>query len=939
MKGIAVAIAVAAVAMSVALASQASAASPLALQSKAGSAPAHAPVASRAASDRDDEILWIYEEDFEDPYEDDWLILDLSGTVAQENYWHIDTIRPKDGPGDHSWWCGRYSDCWIQPRGYANDWYQLLARHFAGVTGTGTETVEIEFDQRYAMERDYDYGYVDLSDDGGASWATLAVYTNPGVPYSGMPVDWDDPELGHVVLDISDYSGSDIDLRFRFESDGAYSSMDQPNVYPYSVTDGAWQVDNFEIQVDDVATFEDDCEGGDTGWDHEPFPGAGQTGVFWRRGQYGIDFWTGRPATCSDPPFGSYMMAAVDPSTSKLVDGEYTWLISPPVNVAGAQGIYLEYTAWIDVPWDSNDHFDMWEGATDNVECLGEPFGFPAYGNDQRTGPYWGTWTENRSEFVGLDWFAIAIWVYNHRPPEGSEEHWGGFFLDDFRIGVPGDQDPATRFARDEWNSFNDRFDHELAEALLDTAWIRVSDADGVDELHLVASNDAGQSWQSYACIMEDIASDWWKTPPPGDQMAAGSEIRYYYEAHDAIGNVAVYPEGAPDETLEFSILPITASVSQPGVLLVDKHDEPEPGERRDFLHDSEYYYGEALEILGYEYDVYDVEVPSGAALSHGPDTAGMKHYSTLIYFTNDFDVATLRPLDQYWLTEWLSMAPDKERNLLLAGNDIAYELSSPEAETLNFTAMWLGAKYRGEVIDHGASDYADSIPGLIDHAGDWTFMDRDDGECILAGGCPDPIEFFDFIVPAKGVDGAETVAEYIYDGCWSTRGAGVAYTHPTYGYQTVLLGFGIEFMVDGLCGAGASNYTAEGHFHSGLGDRVNLMGNIMAYFGETPGGTPTEVADGGRGNALGQAYPNPFRPMTRIAYSTRDAGAVRIEVYNVAGKVVRTLLDAELDAGATGEVIWDGANDLGERCANGVYFYRIAAPGYSETKKMIMLK
>jgi hypothetical protein len=885
----------------------------------------------------DDGIFWVYVEDFEDPFADDWAVFDLSGIEPQENYWHIDTIRPEDGPGDHSWWCGKYDDCWIQDRGYANDWYQVLSRHFTGVTGSGTETVEVEFDQRFAMEKDYDYAYVDISDDGGDNWVTLATYQNTGTQGAGIPVDWDHPEMGHVVLDISSYSGSDIDLRFRFESDGAYSSADQPNVYPYSVTDGAWQLDNIEIQVDDAATFYDDCESGDTGWDNEAFPGAGQTGVVWRRGQYGIDFWTGRPATCSDPAVGTYMMAAVDPAASKLVDYEYTWLISPPINIAGAEGIFLQYTAWMDCPIGSNDGFDVWKAASDNLDCMDEPSEFVQAGTDFQIGPYWGTWTSNESAYMGPDWFAVGWFIYNGDPPQGSAEHMGGFFLDEVRIGTPSG-DATTSFARDIWSGFNDWFDHELGEALLDTAWVRIADTDGVEELYVVASNDGGESWQSYACIRVDPSSDWWKTPPPVDQMTPGSEIAYYYEATDGVGNVAVFPENAPDVPFEMSILPITASVSNPGILLVDKHGELEPGENRSNMRTSEYYYGEMLEILGYEWDVYDVEVPSGTILSLGPDTAGMKYYNTLVYFTNDFDAMTLRAMDQYWLTEWLSMAPEKERNLLLTGNDIAYELSRSGAETLGFMNAWLGAQYRGEVVGHGASDYSDSIPGLVDCAGGWTFMDQDDGACILAGGCPDPIENFDLVSPQKGVIGAEVVAEYTYSGCAATNGAGVAYTHPSMFYQTVILGFGMEFMMDGVCG-GTGNYTTEGYFHSGIEDRVNLMGNIMTYFGLTPTGTATGVVEGGYKNALSQAYPNPFNPVTKIAYSVKEAGPVAIEVYNVAGKVVRTLLDTELDAGADGFVVWDGANDSGEKCSSGVYFYRIAAPGFNETKKMIMLK
>ncbi|MCK4680359.1 T9SS type A sorting domain-containing protein, partial [bacterium] len=83
----------------------------------------------------------------------------------------------------------------------------------------------------------------------------------------------------------------------------------------------------------------------------------------------------------------------------------------------------------------------------------------------------------------------------------------------------------------------------------------------------------------------------------------------------------------------------------------------------------------------------------------------------------------------------------------------------------------------------------------------------------------------------------------------------------------------------------------------------------------------------------------NPFNPVTKIAYSVKEAGPVTIDVYNVAGKVVKTLLDTEVEAGAAGYVVWDGRAESGERCASGVYFYRIAAPGFTTSRKMIMLK
>lgn len=917
------------------------------------------------SSEEQEEILWIFDEDFEDPYTNDWVSRDLSGTAAQENYWHHSDIRPKTGPDDTSWWCGTHDHCWVQPRGYANDWYQVLSQHLTGVTGTGTETVEIDFDQRYAMERGYDFGYVDISDDGGVSWVTLAAYTNTGTSGAGTPVDWDDATYGHVLLDASSYSGSDIDLRFRFESDRAFSSADEPSAPPYPVTDGAWQIDNIRITVDGTPTFVDDCESGEGGWIHDGFPGSGETGVVWLRGQYAVDFDTGLHHCCEDRNPGEWMYAAVDPLSSMMIDGEYTSLTSPPIDICGADRLIAEWDMWVDLPEGSGDYFDIWVASGDDHDCIQDPTA--AFVDEEPGcwygGPLWGTWQDDWTAFAGNDWLG-ARWKVFHEESASipAVGHRAGVFLNRFRVGLLSGTD--TVFDRDIWNSFNDWFIDDLGEAVVDTAWIRVSDAQDVDELYLLASNDEGTSWDVYSCLRTAPASDWWKVPPPVNQMTARSEIHYYYEALDGHGNVAVFPEDAPDDYFEMSILPINATELEPGILLVDKHGRFDPGERGDYLHTTEYYYCEALGILGYDWDIYDVEVPSGCFLSGGPNVAAMKshqsssvrypgegemscgptpdhmrYYGTIIYWMNDFDAYTLWDIEQRWLIDWLSEAPVKERNLLLTGNDISYELKAKGREVQGFHDIWLAADYAGEVVGHGAhSCYVDSVPGLADFAGGWTFMDNDGGECILAGACPDPIENFDFIVPAEGIAGVEIVADYIYEFGLSD-GAGVAYTHPTMGYQTIILGFGMEFMMDGVYGAGASNYSPEGYYHSGIGDRVNLMGNIMGYFDETPEGVGTGVVEGSYKNAMSQAYPNPFNPVTRIAYSIKEAGPVAIEIYNVAGKVVRTLLDAELDAGATGEVVWNGANDLGEKCASGVYFYRIDAPSFTSSKKVLLLK
>jgi subtilisin family serine protease len=90
---------------------------------------------------------------------------------------------------------------------------------------------------------------------------------------------------------------------------------------------------------------------------------------------------------------------------------------------------------------------------------------------------------------------------------------------------------------------------------------------------------------------------------------------------------------------------------------------------------------------------------------------------------------------------------------------------------------------------------------------------------------------------------------------------------------------------------------------------------------------------------ALRQNSPNPFNPTTRIDYEIPgDKTHVRIAVYSVAGRLVRTLVDAVEDRGRRA-VTWDGRDDAGRQLPSGVYFYRIETPSFSQQRKMVFLK
>jgi hypothetical protein len=88
----------------------------------------------------------------------------------------------------------------------------------------------------------------------------------------------------------------------------------------------------------------------------------------------------------------------------------------------------------------------------------------------------------------------------------------------------------------------------------------------------------------------------------------------------------------------------------------------------------------------------------------------------------------------------------------------------------------------------------------------------------------------------------------------------------------------------------------------------------------------------------LSQNYPNPFNPTTTIKYALPEPADVNIQVYNIVGQVVRTLVD-EGKMGGYYRVYWDGRDDNGYDLASGVYFYRIVAGEFHAVKKMLLVK
>jgi hypothetical protein len=89
---------------------------------------------------------------------------------------------------------------------------------------------------------------------------------------------------------------------------------------------------------------------------------------------------------------------------------------------------------------------------------------------------------------------------------------------------------------------------------------------------------------------------------------------------------------------------------------------------------------------------------------------------------------------------------------------------------------------------------------------------------------------------------------------------------------------------------------------------------------------------------SLSQNYPNPFNPVTNFRFTLAKASHVRIEIYNIVGQRVKTLVDEEMKPGVY-LADWDSKDDKGNSVSSGIYFYRMTASDFSDMKKMVLVK
>ena len=178
------------------------------------------------------------------------------------------------------------------PHSGENMWYTGADQDWADLRlGRTIENVPADAQfwmwNNYVIEADWDFGFVEVSNDGGSTWSELKVYAEDGTEVStpdgyadpnGRMADYGNKKYGlsgdthgwaHHYVDLSAYAGETVDVRLRLATDAAYQ-------------DRGWFSDDFALTSGGTEVWSDDVEGGENGWTTEVASFTTTTGPGWR---------------------------------------------------------------------------------------------------------------------------------------------------------------------------------------------------------------------------------------------------------------------------------------------------------------------------------------------------------------------------------------------------------------------------------------------------------------------------------------------------------------------------------------------------------------------------------------------------------------------------------------------------------------------------------
>lgn len=840
---------------------------------------------------------------------------------AKPTAWHVDSLLSCQGA---AFWCGIVDSTWIYDSnraGYDNDWTQYLSNtvDLSGIAGGSNVT--LGFRHRFNAEPSYDFGYVEVFDPDG-DWTTLASFTG-AVPNNQSQCD----TFTVVIPDSTRLKYNPVQFRFKFTSDIGYSSAD--GLY----NGDGWILDNITIKAGTDVRFFDDGHGNAGHWTETVTPGVGD--LFF----LSSNLFTEDVCTTNQ----SKVWTAWDPVVQSLVPRMDDLLNTPPIAINRASNAFVDFDVYRNLPLLACYYYHL-NFRTKNVgdahwSAWQDPTFFVYYGGDK-------DWARQRIPLAGAgehDSLQVQLGLrdYSQTFCDGVSSPNGVYaFFDNVAVGVIGTAPPS--FVVRDIDLFNDTFqttpffrDDNFNTAVGDTTVINVNASFGYKQGFMFYRTAPGAFSSTPLTRVAPALPTRFLADVPAASYPAGTTLEYYFSATDSLNNTATYPSDAVSKQhyLSASILPLKTATNPTNgcfdslatILFVNHFAGRETSPL----------IADALRGLGYKFDTWDVNGPSsGVGNSLGgsdptdpvyrwpaTDVASLTQYKTIIWHSGDLSSFTITPQDEALLQSWIQQS-GKDRNLWITGDDVGYELAVSGADYNSFMGFTAGARYLRNSWENPPADtlhpVVTGIPG--GPAAGRSFH--------LNGDCP-IINQFDLVTSStQAQTGGKfgTLLRYPNAQPAATRYATKYVSFGTDSARAVFMGFSFNSIEEG-------------------GERLQLMKAItQTYFKENPCYAATAVQEEPASDAppvrtqLFQNAPNPFNPQTTIRFSVAHKGAVRIDIFDVAGRHVRTLVQKSYEPGVY-TAGWDGVDDDGRPLASGAYFYRLSAEGGSDSKKLILLR
>jgi len=334
------------------------------------------------------------------------------------------------------------------------------------------------------------------------------------------------------------------------------------------------------------------------------------------------------------------------------------------------------------------------------------------------------------------------------------------------------------------------------------------------------------------------------------------------------------------------------------------------------------------------------------------PGDQGGKVY--LSWHASHVDVLEDEQMSHY--TIWRALDEEQAARAVAAGARTVESLAEPEAEdgrgpVIRIEAL-AGQTWFWELVGtqpaYYLEAYAMTVPTLFDSVGAtarqnyFQVVAHTDDPSIFWVSVPDSGYSVDNLAPCMpaGLAGEQSFSPDGLALTWESN------DEPDLGGYRIYRGLAEGFVPSeaNLLGAPCDTVWFDGGWSWSDGfyykvSAVDIHGNESDFALLRPDGvTGDDTPKAPPASYLEQNRPNPFNPSTRIVFGLDRSALARLVIYDAAGRLVRVLADGVLPAGRH-EAVWDGRDDAGRQVASGVYFYRLEAGIFNQSRKMILLR